>query len=284
MSHAFDLDILGQSVSIRCEDRQVRALLHAGFDAMAKPRAAGTTAAIVYAIVASGDGAGYVVTRRDGPTVTAADAAEAVLLLESDLTLELQRRRSDLCFLHAAAIERDGRAYLLAAESGAGKTTTTWGLLHHGFGFLTDELSAVDLASRVVHPYPYALSFKTPPPAEYPLPPGGVELGHIVHLPTRCLPAPPRRSAVPLGGVLLVRFDRTRGAPSLDRMSSGEASAHLYVTILNALAHRNQGLDAAVALAESLPCYALAAGDLRATCALVERAVADGLFAPLPAR
>ncbi len=67
-------------------------------------------------------------------------------------------------------------------------------------------------------------------------------------------------------------------------MTPGEASAHLYVTILNALAHRNQGLDAAVALAEQLPCYALAAGDLRATCALGERAVAEGLFAPALAR
>jgi len=278
------LDIVGLTITIDCPPQPVRALLEAGFAAMAVRRAP-ERPSFAYGIDHAPDGAGYTVARRDGGVrQLAATPAEAVLLLESDLTLELQRRRSDLCFLHAAAVERGGRAYLLAAESGAGKTTTTWGLLQHGFRYLTDELSALDLATMLVHPYPYALSFKTPPPDGYPLPEGSVELGRLVHLPTRCLPAPPLQQPAPVAGALLIRFDAARSAPQLRRLSASEAGAHLYVAILNALSHGGQGLDAAIVLAGRVPCFALDAADLRATCAMVERAVDDGLFEPRPSR
>ena len=96
---------------------------------------------------------------RNGQEVSIVQSPDDMLfLLEQDVTVELQKRRSDLYFLHSAAIERQGKAWLLAAESGSGKSTTAWGLLHHGFGYLSDELSPIDLDSMRVFPYAHALA------------------------------------------------------------------------------------------------------------------------------
>jgi hypothetical protein len=58
-------------------------------------------------------------------------------------------------------------------------------------------------------------------------------------------------------------------------MSPAEASARLYLTALNALSHPNRGLDAAIAIAEHVPCFAIDSADLPATCALIRSAIGD---------
>jgi len=45
------------------------------------------------------------------------------------LTIELQKLRSDLYFLHAAVLGFKGKACLLVAPSGGGKSLTTWGVI-----------------------------------------------------------------------------------------------------------------------------------------------------------
>ena len=178
------------------------------------------------------------------------DAARGDLLylLEKDITVELQRRRADLFFLHAAAIEREGTTLLLVAESGSGKSTTTWGLLHHAFRYLSDELSPIDVNTMCVLPYPHALCLKHDPPPPYALPPAAIRLGRTIHLPVDSLPAPTVSGPRALGGVFLVTHRPDIRAPEMRSIGPAEASARLYVAALNALAHRNQGLQAVRAL------------------------------------
>jgi hypothetical protein len=64
--------------------------------------------------------------------------------------------RADLLFW-LMVVEWQGEAALLAADSGSGKSTTTWALLHNAFSYLTDELCRVDLGTSRVFPYPRAL-------------------------------------------------------------------------------------------------------------------------------
>ncbi|WP_018993327.1 HprK-related kinase A [Thioalkalivibrio sp. ALgr1] len=52
--------------------------------------------------------------------------------------------------LHAAALERDGKALVLPAPPGSGKSTLCAALAHHGWRLLTDESVLVDLASSEV--------------------------------------------------------------------------------------------------------------------------------------
>jgi hypothetical protein len=67
-----------------------------------------------------------------------------------------------LAVLHAAALVAPGtgRAVLLAAPSGHGKTGLTLELVERGFRFLGDDYAPLDLARREIHPYWRAVSVR----------------------------------------------------------------------------------------------------------------------------
>ena len=60
--------------------------------------------------------------------------------------------------------DRLGHMWVLG-KTGAGKSTTAWGLLHHGFSYLSDELAPIDLETLEVLPYRHALCLKRRPPS-----------------------------------------------------------------------------------------------------------------------
>lgn len=210
-----------------------------------------------------------IIIHRDGliDPLCAGNTDDAVFAIEKDVTVQLQYRRRELCFIHAAVIARGGRAYVLAAESGSGKSTTCWALLHSGFEFLSDELAPVALDGLVVHPCPFALVLKRPPPDSHPLPSGISRHGRI-RIPTRRLPGRVAAGPLPLAGVFFVEHDAARTAPSIRAMRPAEAAARLYVSTLNALAHGHQGVDAVTQIVSNVPCYALDTAELGTTCRL----------------
>jgi hypothetical protein len=211
---------------------------------------------------------------RDGDVIhQAASLGDLLFYLEKDLVVELQKQRADLLFLHSAAVEYLGKAYLLAAESGGGKSTTTFALLHHGFGYLSDELSPVDPGAMEVHGYPHALCIKQAPPKPYVLPQEAVRLSNRTYIPTPVLPGSTISGPAPLGGVFLLRYSPELSVPQLRRISAAEASARLYVTALNALAHEDHGLAPVLRIAEHVPCFAIATAQLPETCALIRSTV-----------
>ena len=264
--------ILGQRVHVDCRDPSLRHVVTANFAAMLTP-IDGAFPDLHYR-VAKGAGPETISLLCQGRAVHEnADRGELLFLLEKDITVELQRRRADLFFLHAAAIDWQGIALLLVAESGSGKSTTTWGLLHHAFHYLSDELSPVDLNTMRVLPYPHALCLKRDPPPPYALPPNAIRLGRTIHLPVDALPGPTVLGPRVLGGVVFVTHSPDSQAPEIRSIGRAEASARLYVGALNALAHPNQGLQAVVRITQHLPCFALSSSDLSATCALMCSAV-----------
>ncbi len=260
--------ILGQHVRVECCDAELRRGLIVNFGAMAAANDR-TPPDLDYRI-SSGTTPGAFSLIREGQTACeGSNPGDLLFLLEKDVTVELQKRRSDLFFLHAAAIAWRGWACLLAAESGSGKSTTTWGLLHHGFHYLSDELSPIDLHSMRVFPYPHALCLKQPPAAAYRLPAGALDLGGTISIPARTLPSATVSGPRPLGAVFLVTHRPDLSAPNMRVVAPAEASARLYVTALNALAHPNRGLDAVIRISEAVPCFAVSSAELSATCALI---------------
>jgi hypothetical protein len=274
--------ILGQRVRVACPDAAVVDLLLANYGALLA--SADAAAPDLQYVVDRGPRPGaYALACRGRAPVAAGDAGSLLFHLEKDVTVALQERRPDLLFLHAAALERGGKAYVLAGESGHGKSTTTWGLLHHGFRYLSDELSPIDLRSLQVWPYPHALCLKRSPPPDYPLPEADViDLGATRHVPVHALPGALAPGPCAVAALLFVRFREGAGAPALRPLSTAEATARLYVNALNLLAHPARGLDAVADVAARIPCFSFdAAADLGATCHLVAR-LAEG--AALPAR
>ena len=270
--HPLCFTVLDRSVRVDCADSALRAVLAANYAAMAELKE-DVRFDLHYHVERSGQSPGFVLSRQGESAQIADDAGDLLFLLEKDLVVELQRKRPDLLFLHSAALDWKGKACLLAGESGAGKSTTTWALLHHDFRYLSDELSPIDVDTLQVHAYPHALCLKEPPAAPYALPGDVLHLGRTIHVPTGTMPETVVREARPLAALFLLKYSPGLRASTLRAMDAAEASAHLYVNALNALAHSNRGIDAVVRIAEGLPCFAVAAADLPSTCALIRSAM-----------
>ncbi len=250
-------------------DAESAVLLEAVYGSFSAPNGPGAAEpALDYSVERDAEG-GFVLRRDPGQTVHAPSDGLFLFHFEKDLTIELQRRRSDLYFLHAAALERDGRGLLLVAESGAGKSTTTWGLLHHGFRYASDELAPIDLARREVHGFPHALCLKTDPPEPYPLPAGTLRTSRTRHVPVNLMPSPLAPGPFAPETIVFVQYRPELGRPALAPLGRAEAAARLYVQALNALAHPEDGLDAALEIVRGARCFSLEAVALDATCALV---------------
>jgi hypothetical protein len=271
------LVVLGKRIRIECRDPALQQLLTANFGMMAAPDDGGP-ADLHYRIERNDLSSAISLIAPIRRTLHAEEARDVLFLLDADITIALQRRRADLFFLHSAAIDSQGRACLLAAESGRGKSTTTWALLQHGFGYLSDELSPVDIDSLRVFPFPRALRLKRMPPASYPLPDEAIDLGQRFKIATPSMTSGIAQEPRPIGAVVLLEYRPDLPASTLRVLGAAEASARLYVTALNALAHPNRGLDAVVRIAENVRCYAVSSVDLPATCALIQEA-AENAFA-----
>jgi hypothetical protein len=205
----------------------------------------------------------------------AAEAGELLFVFEKDLTVALQMRRPDLYFVHAAVLEWAGYAVMLVAASGVGKSTTTWALLHHGFRYCSDELGPVDLQTFEVSPYPHALCLKAEPPAAYPLPAQTLYTPSTLHIPTGALPSAPCLAPRPLAAIFFPQYHPAAAGPTVRPLRPAEAAARLYAQALNPLAHAEEGLDGAIALATRCPCFVLHTAALPATCALLVRTLHD---------
>ncbi len=201
--------------------------------------------------------------------VATVDNADLHDELDRLIVMGLQHLRPDLYFLHAAVLSWRGRRFVIAGHSGHGKSTTVWGLLHHGGEFVSDELAPIDLRTGEVHPFPRALCLKRDPPPAYPLPHASFRIGRVVHVPTSVLPKPPASTLAKLSGLVFVHHDSRRERPQLRHLSAAESASRLYANALNALAHDARGLDAAVSLSTQWPAVALDSGDLRASCELL---------------
>jgi hypothetical protein len=264
-------NLFGQHVTVACETRAPAGALGTVYGAFASPEeAAPVPPALAYSVAVGP--AGELVIRRGAGELASADGAGMFLFhFEQDLVVELQKRRSDLYFLHAAVLEREGKAVLLVAESGGGKSTTAWGLLHHGFRYASDELAPVDLATGRVHGFPHALCLKADPPAPYPLPAGVLRTARSRHVPVGLLPSGLAPCPLPLEAIVFLRYRPDLERPAIRPMATAEAAARLYTQALNALAHPADGLDAALQVVSGARCFGLETADLAATCALVVR-------------
>ena len=274
MLDILSLLVLGCNVRVQCRDDGVRALLMANYGHMLTSRG---PAALQYTVGRQGGSDGFWIGRSGLEPLSASDAGELLFLFEKDLTVEIEKLRPDLYFVHAAVVALGHTAVMLVGESGNGKSTTTWALLHHGWRYFSDELGPIDLQTGEVYPYPHALCLKDVPPGPYRLPRNTLYTTRTLHIPTMDLPCTVGEGPIPLVAIFFLQYRPEAPAPVVVPLSKAEATARLFANALNPLAHAGDGLDGAIEVCTRVASVKLFSADLAATCALV-RATLKGLI------
>lgn len=203
-----------------------------------------------------------------------ADTGDLILALESDLVVQVQLRRPDLLFLHAAVLEKGNVCHLLTGHSGAGKSTTCWGLLCRGFGYLSDEMAPIDIDAMTVLPYPHALCLKSAPPPGFEVPEMTRRTSRGYHLPTSRFDFVHTGDSLPLRSIFFVEYDASRTRTDVSEAEGAEAATRLYPNTLNALAHDNAALPAVAAIAAHCRAWSLRFSSLDDVLDTIERLVA----------
>jgi hypothetical protein len=191
--------------------------------------------------------------------------------IEKEITISLQRMRPDLYFLHAAVLEYDGYAFILTGSTGSGKSTMTWALLNHNFGYMSDELAPIDIRTMNVQPFPHALCLKNEPAVPYIFPSEVLTTERASHIPTINRDIEVITQPMPLKTIFFIQHQTESKNPSYRKLHKAEAAMRLYTNALNPLAHDNAGLNSATAIVSSCACYELITADLSASCELVKQ-------------
>ena len=80
--------------------------------------------------------------------------AHGLLAAEMGMNLQMALGQKRYLLLHAATVEKDGRALIMTGESGAGKSTLAALLGERGWRLMGDEFALLDLATGALHAVP----------------------------------------------------------------------------------------------------------------------------------
>jgi HprK-related kinase A len=197
-------------------------------------------------------------------------ADTALPLLEWSMNYALAQRACWCLLLHAGVVERNGRAIVLPAMPGAGKSTLTAALAARGFRLLSDEFGVVGLDDSLLSPLLRPLALKNEsidvirrfaPDAilgpRYPK----THKGTVAHVaPTAAHVAAKHQRAAP-GLIVFPRYVATKGV-DLQPVPRARAFARLAVNSFNYEFVGPRGFDALGRLVAATDCYELAYGDL----------------------
>lgn len=210
------------------------------------------------------------------------DAAPLALrhgLLAAEMAMNLQMALGQRRFLllHAATVERDGKALLMTGESGAGKSTLAALLGERGWRLMGDEFALVDPDTLALHPFPRMISLKNeaiglfadvPPERLGPLL-EDTPKGRIRHLRPGAdaiarmdEPAPPAAILFPRFGL---EFER-----ALRPVGPAEVFVRLTQASTNYIALGERGFEALTGLVAAAPAWGVDYSDTESAVALVE--------------
>jgi HprK-related kinase A len=86
--------------------------------------------------------------------------AHGLLAAEMAMNLQMAIGQRRYLLLHAATVERDGRAIVLTGESGAGKSTLAALLMARGWRLMGDEFALLSPETGMIHAFPRLISLK----------------------------------------------------------------------------------------------------------------------------
>lgn len=143
----FYVGFAGNCVRIRCDSARATSAVHFLFDAhLLTVACESVRCEIEVAFDPVGD---HFHLLCDGRIVAKLHDDEIEIALVQLVQFHLVTHAAQAGLFHGAALVRDGQGILFAAAAGSGKTTLTASLLAEGYGFMTDELTAIDAHGRM---------------------------------------------------------------------------------------------------------------------------------------
>lgn len=254
--------IFGCNVGVNCVDEESFELLRECYSAFVRDPDSNSKLKLSYDVSPAADADGWEL-RFGEHLVHCGNSSDLLYDFEKSMTLQLQMLRTDLFFVHAAAVSFNDRCVLISGASGSGKSSLAWSLSHSGFGYLSDELAPIHPTEMHVEPYPHALCLKTKPKSGPPLPTSTIRTSDTLHIPAHELPSHAPDRALPVG--ILVFIDSRHDGCGLEtsEISHAEAGARLYSNGLNQLAHTRDGLPVAMSIARKIPSYLMTGGTVQ---------------------
>lgn len=189
--------------------------------------------------------------------------AQAFPMFEWGLNWCVAQRAHQYLIIHAAVLERGGRAVILPAPPGSGKSTLCAALAHRGWRLLSDEMALIRLDDGMVLPQPRPVSLKnasidvmrgyldqpvfSPPVAD-------TGKGTVAHL---LAPADSVARSAEMARPAWVIFPKYKaGAPSaLEPMAKAQAFMRVAENAFNYSVQAARGFDALARVIGSVSCY-----------------------------
>lgn len=186
-----------------------------------------------------------------------------LLAAEMGMNLQLALGERRFLLLHAASVERDGRALILTGESGAGKSTLATLLGNQGWRFMGDEFALIEPETGMAFPFPRPSSLKnesidaalaTIDDARFGPVLEGTPKGRVRHVAPLASALTAMRIAAAPALLLFPRF----GLPEAARpVPPSEAFVRLTQASTNYVALGERGFAALTGLVEGVPSVAL---------------------------
>jgi hypothetical protein len=206
---------------------------------------------------------------------------DALRMLTSDLNDRAVASRPEHLVVHAGAVMWPGDgALLLPGTSGSSKSTLTAALVHAGFGYLSDEAVAIDLATAEVEPYAKPLALSSRSLEALGLPTVAGELSATL--------AASALRPHPWGGPAVARmlvFPKYihSARPGLEPLSRGQALVSLAEHSFNFADHGGAWLPGLAAIVSRCSCWRLTHGDAGSAARLLVELYGPKKDSPLPA-
>lgn len=209
--------------------------------------------------------------------------SQALAVLEWGINLVIALRFNCYLLLHTAVLERHGRALLMPAAPGHGKSTLCAALAHRGWRLLSDEFGAVRPGTSQLIPVPRPMPLKNEsigvirafaPDAVFGPLVRGTRKGDVAHV------RPPRESVERAGETAAARwivFPRWRkgAALEIEELPPSEAFMRLATNAFNYELHAERGFTTVRDLVAASRCFRLVYSDLDEAIAALDRLVGD---------
>lgn len=187
-------------------------------------------------------------------------------LLKDEVRLQFMRAHPELLWLHAGAIAKNGRATLIAAPSGQGKSTLSTLLVDKGWRFLSDDVAPIRMTPNEVLPFPQRPFRRVNPKRLVPMDDVGLLRREGVDI----SPTVVHRVPAPIAAIVIIEYDPATDA-SISRLPAGSGALEVLRNLTNFVDHKAGAVGGVAELARAVPIYALRYASRDAAAVLVDQ-------------